>query len=61
MTLSDLKQMKGLVSLTKIGEALGVTQATLPQRIRRGAPELTEEEARKIIDLLHKHGLTRKR
>lgn len=51
MKLEDLKDIavtRGLLNLTTIAREVGIPINTLYSRMRRGGPELTEDEAKAI-------------
>ena len=48
MKLKDLGKASLFLNIAKISEYLGLEKSTLSQRIARGRPEITKEEAQKI-------------
>lgn len=58
MTLSDLKRMKGAVSLSALAGLFGYEHTRFHTRIKRGGPELTPKESDRIEAFLREHGLT---
>jgi hypothetical protein len=59
MTLSDLRRIFAVLPVAAtLSRALGLERTALAQRVRRGSPELTEDEAQRIRDVLAEAGLS---
>lgn len=54
MTISDMLSAKEVISWRRVFIAAGMDPSTMKSRMRRGSPELTEEEAKAIIKVLKK-------
>jgi hypothetical protein len=58
MTLADLRRLFAVLPVAAaLSRALGYHKTTLHQRIKRGQPELTEEESDQIRAVLERAGL----
>lgn len=57
MKLADLKRISALVSIRRLALACGFEAIATRQRIRRGQPELSEAEAKRIVNVLEESGL----
>lgn len=58
MTLDDLRLMKGVLAIRRLANAAGMEPDALRQRLRRGVPELTDEESAALTKALAEHSLT---
>jgi len=57
ITLADLNQMKGAVSIRRLAIACEMNETTLRHRLRRMEPDLTFEESERIKRVLSEMGL----
>jgi len=57
ITLADLDRASGVLKIAAISQAAGMGASTLPSRIRRGTPELTADEQRRIAEVLGQLGV----
>ena len=52
MTLTDISRWAEGISLLRMSEALGLHPSTLSQRVKRGGPELTDAEQKRLREYL---------
>lgn len=57
ITLVDLKRVRAVIKVAPVVEAAGINAVTIDHRIRRGSPELTNQEAYAILAELINHGV----
>lgn len=58
VTLDDLRLMKGVLAIRRLANAAGMEPEALRQRLRRGVPELTDEESTALTKALAEHKLS---
>lgn len=61
MTLSDLKRISSILAIRRLCTASGIDPSTMRSRLKRGGPELTRDEAKRIAESLESVGLRYRR
>lgn len=57
MTLKEYQDLGGIIALRRLCKHAGLDHSTMTSRVRRGGPQLSATEVRKIIRALNQFGL----
>ena len=57
LTIADLKRLSAVIAIRRVAIAAGMTPQTIKHRIRRGTPELSHDEAERLLAVIRGAGL----